>query len=612
MKSKEQLEVEGQLKKLEDRIQKEQLEVEGHLKKLKSLQDRIQQAVEYFSFTEELKEFQGGSGYSEQVDELKKLLKRLSIYFVQTSDTYQRIINRKDPLRVGVVGQFAAGKSTLINGFLGSDYLPMGPTPETHRWTEIRYGEKIRYFKGTKSREARQEEEISEEEFRKLASTEPDQIDKNKKYVLMEIPSKHLYNLVIIDSPGLNTDRDSDTSITEYIISQESEVLLWVSQCSQLEEPDLKYISNAPVQQTVVVFNRAEAKEDIDHEEILKLARKSEKTKICFVYKAEEILDTMKSERSMQSAFECAKNILLDKGPGYAMMYCNTAFKIISPNGQPQLQNYKFDGIPNLSHLDMRNRLLQELTDLRNELVPHKLYKLSQEILSKQKEFDDKIKDIADEIEQKQKKQNRYEKDKLSDLDDDIKYLMKMIYIESKSFHKQLISNLANKIWIKNKPGGRDIVLPNRIKITLSNPFNRKYSLRLMENITNPNIKKEFEEYCDSVNKIIIRNQILMQSNMAEYCITNEEVENYAEHVERQFKETFKVLRIFLSSPYIYSKDSEINLDELTDNIVADEILTAIVESKVKGKLNNAREEYRRSFEKESENSLKFLNEIRG
>lgn len=42
-------------------------------------------------------------------------------------------------LIVPVVGGFSAGKSTLINSFLGDDILPTGVTPETALATEIRY-----------------------------------------------------------------------------------------------------------------------------------------------------------------------------------------------------------------------------------------------------------------------------------------------------------------------------------------------------------------------------------------------------------------------------------------------------------------------------------------
>ena len=48
---------------------------------------------------------------------------------------------QKAELIVPVVGGFSAGKSTLINSFLGSDILPTAVTPETALATELRYSE---------------------------------------------------------------------------------------------------------------------------------------------------------------------------------------------------------------------------------------------------------------------------------------------------------------------------------------------------------------------------------------------------------------------------------------------------------------------------------------
>ncbi|ADR19966.1 dynamin family protein [Calditerrivibrio nitroreducens] len=45
---------------------------------------------------------------------------------------------------VPIIGPFSAGKSSLINSFLETDYLPVGITPETSLATEIRYSENER------------------------------------------------------------------------------------------------------------------------------------------------------------------------------------------------------------------------------------------------------------------------------------------------------------------------------------------------------------------------------------------------------------------------------------------------------------------------------------
>ncbi len=45
----------------------------------------------------------------------------------------------KKQLVIPIVGNFSAGKSTLLNRFLGSSVLPTGITPETSLATELHY-----------------------------------------------------------------------------------------------------------------------------------------------------------------------------------------------------------------------------------------------------------------------------------------------------------------------------------------------------------------------------------------------------------------------------------------------------------------------------------------
>lgn len=46
---------------------------------------------------------------------------------------------RHTELLIPVIGAFSAGKSSLINAFIGEDVLGVGLTPETELATELRY-----------------------------------------------------------------------------------------------------------------------------------------------------------------------------------------------------------------------------------------------------------------------------------------------------------------------------------------------------------------------------------------------------------------------------------------------------------------------------------------
>ena len=62
---------------------------------------------------------------------------------IQSAEVLKREIAEAE-LVVPVVGAFSAGKSTLINSFLGSEHLPVNITPETAVATELRYSDRER------------------------------------------------------------------------------------------------------------------------------------------------------------------------------------------------------------------------------------------------------------------------------------------------------------------------------------------------------------------------------------------------------------------------------------------------------------------------------------
>lgn len=62
---------------------------------------------------------------------------------IQSAEALKREIAEAE-LVVPVIGAFSAGKSTLINSFLGSELLPVNITPETALATELRYSDRER------------------------------------------------------------------------------------------------------------------------------------------------------------------------------------------------------------------------------------------------------------------------------------------------------------------------------------------------------------------------------------------------------------------------------------------------------------------------------------
>jgi len=110
-------------------------------------------------------------------------------------------LERDRPLRLAVMGEFNAGKSTFINAWIGEEVAPMGVTPTTATLNLLSYGpeKKVRlHLADDSAREGRYED------LRRLlieAEKEgPDRI----RFVEILFPAEELLRVQILDTPGLN------------------------------------------------------------------------------------------------------------------------------------------------------------------------------------------------------------------------------------------------------------------------------------------------------------------------------------------------------------------------------------------------------------------------
>ena len=116
-------------------------------------------------------------------------------------------------LLVPIIGAFSAGKSSLINSFLGKNYLPVGLTPETALATELRYSNE-EYIEAVKA-------DNSIEKFEIDQIDEITNISHQFKYLRMFISNKKLQEiepLILVDMPGFDSPLDlHNQAIMEYI-----------------------------------------------------------------------------------------------------------------------------------------------------------------------------------------------------------------------------------------------------------------------------------------------------------------------------------------------------------------------------------------------------------
>lgn len=118
------------------------------------------------------------------------------------------------PMEVAITGQFSAGKSTFLNALLSRNILPTGITPVTSKVNFINYGEeyklKITYKSGA-------EEYHSIENI--AAFTDQRQKDMDDiKYLTLYAPMDILKDISFVDTPGLNSQSQSDTDTTKSVL----------------------------------------------------------------------------------------------------------------------------------------------------------------------------------------------------------------------------------------------------------------------------------------------------------------------------------------------------------------------------------------------------------
>jgi len=118
------------------------------------------------------------------------------------------------PMEVAITGQFSSGKSTFLNALLSRNILPTGITPVTSKVNFLNYGEeyklKITYYSG--AQEYAPIEAIAD--FTDQRQDEMSEI----KYLTLYAPMEMLKEISFVDTPGLNSQSQSDTDTTRRVL----------------------------------------------------------------------------------------------------------------------------------------------------------------------------------------------------------------------------------------------------------------------------------------------------------------------------------------------------------------------------------------------------------
>ncbi|DAB31299.1 MAG TPA: dynamin [Sulfurospirillum sp. UBA11407] len=129
----------------------------------------------------------------------------------------------KEPMKVAITGQFSSGKSTFLNALLSKNILPTGITPVTSKVNYIRYADelkiRVRYKDGV-------DEYHNVEEIAKFTDQRGDV--EEIEYLTLYAPLEILKDIVFVDTPGLNSNSNADTSVTQQVL-KEVDGIIWLS-----------------------------------------------------------------------------------------------------------------------------------------------------------------------------------------------------------------------------------------------------------------------------------------------------------------------------------------------------------------------------------------------
>ena len=153
------------------------------------------------------------------VGDIKKIQTKLLDEKFFPSSQLVSILNKqirraRYPMEVAITGQFSSGKSTFLNALLSRNILPTGITPVTSKVNFINYGEeyklKITYYSGA-------QEYAPIEAIADFTDQRQNEM-KDIKYLTLYAPMDILKDISFVDTPGLNSQSQSDTDTTRKVL----------------------------------------------------------------------------------------------------------------------------------------------------------------------------------------------------------------------------------------------------------------------------------------------------------------------------------------------------------------------------------------------------------
>ncbi len=450
--------------------------------------------------------------YYHNCDELRqnKLLEEFSLI----SDERNEIISitnetnsHTKPLRIGFVGGFSTGKSSIINSLVGEELLGVKLKPATAKITELIYGQKFEIL------EAAEEEpgqfiytEISLEDYKKR-SIDRNNIQTISHYVIKH-PSKNLSRFTIVDTPGFSSTSKEDDVLTKKWIKS-LDLLIWIFDINKVgDKVEFDLIKNINSATTILgIINKADQKPPSAREKIREEITKTGLIEDVFFYSANKTFEFHKVVEANSVTTKSINNQiekLIREGHDFIIEKNNNEILLNFDNSQKcfvckQPKENEF-----IEYYDL---LLSKIDDVRNNDITNILNK---SLVSKRFKFNSSVYDLLISIKEdlirtlndQNKKLKIFEKDKKSLKTSDERLwsrVQEKRKVNFDVFYKEFFKRLTDYLIYKKKDEG---LFSTDIYICIRHVADEEVQEELESYIS-----KEFKQYLKS-SLAIYKNEI--------------------------------------------------------------------------------------------------------